>query len=589
MPLRTHCNGECTFKVVARPEVDGSSLEGAADDDADNEAVSLGFGQGAGLFGGNAMSFGTAGNTFGAAPGPSAQMGMGFGGGFGGGPAFGGSSFGATSPFVSAPPPTLGFGGGLSLGGFGASPFGAGGGGGGLGAVATPFGAPPMASTTMAPPVADDDGSVEVQDAAAAATGDLFLDVDQGAQVLLQLPPTPSVGASDAQLKEQYSVTVVMRVMGLPPAGKLAALLRFSQPADVATRYRLCASLFLDDAGSVLTRDMLPGGGIVDEHGGGAPLPSAALGAPADSLGCVVRPGEWHVITVNVDCSTGQALVYVDGETSSAASTGIGLPAVSRELLALGSRITLLGGGKAAEHRGGHIRFVGVRRGALLTALQISRQVLLKDASLALPRILCLVEPAGVEDEVEQAATGQEWPCRNRRQCVWLESVRAAGRNGHSATRKDFKEDHTDAPSDDGPPEAERVVRLGSLEGGGQPTRLAFYAMPTASFTHAARHNLTKVEQVRVKQSKETQAITALEKVRAIKAARAAGFTMKKPTTDEEVALAAKRVVLQTKAIDEAPRLARMEDILDGPLLHGLNPPFADKPTPSVGSPPAPP
>ena len=347
--------------------------------------------------------------------------------------------------------------------------------------------------------------------------GDMFLDVDHGGHMLLQLPPAPILNhhelgetLGDARCAEKYSVTVVLRVAGLPSAGQCAALLRFSQPADVSSRYRLCANLFLDASGCVLTREQLPvrshGSSSGDDGGGGAiahtsstlqrgsSSASGAVSSKGRRRGCV-RAGEWHVLTVNVDCAAGHVALYVDGDpaapplgdattgsiSTSADGTVSGAtlpqsPPSPPQLLALGSRITLFGGGRAAEHRGGQVRLVAVRRGALLTETQIRRQTLLKDPSVALPRVLCISEPAHIEESSSQddqetgklgsiAASATAWPDENRRQCVWLQSVRAAGALGHEATQEHVtagadgkaKKDTANSVRDDLPPEAERT------------------------------------------------------------------------------------------------------------------------------------
>ena len=115
------------------------------------------------------------------------------------------------------------------------------------------------------------------------------------------------------------------------------------------------------------------------------------------------------------------------------------------------------------------------------------------------------------------------------------------------------------------------TIRLGSSEDGS-----AFYALPTSSFAHAARHSLTKVEAERVKKAMEARAIAELERERDAKAAKAAGVPLKVPSAEEAAKQSALRVVQETKGIETAPRLARLEDVLAGwPVIHGLNPPPA--------------
>ena len=71
---------------------------------------------------------------------------------------------------------------------------------------------------------------------------------------------------------------------------------------------------------------------------------------------------------------------------------------------------------------------MSVRRGALLSAPQVGRQLVLKDPAISLARILCVNEPISILNDDEPAPHG--WPNRNRRQCVYLNSICAAGALG---------------------------------------------------------------------------------------------------------------------------------------------------------------
>jgi ribosomal protein L37E len=85
---------------------------------------------------------------------------------------------------------------------------------------------------------------------------------------------------------------------------------------------------------------------------------------------------------------------------------------------------------------------------------------------------------------------------------------------------------------------------------------------------------LTKVEAARVQKSKERLKIAQLERARDEKAAKVAGVPLNVPSREEAAELAAWHVVQQTKGIETAPRLARLEDLLTSwPLVHGLYPP----------------
>ena len=236
-------------------------------------------------------------------------------------------------------------------------------------------------------------------------------------------------------------------------------------------------------------------------------------------------------------------------------------------LLALGSRMTLYGGGRAAEHRGGHVRFIAVRRGALCSAEQVARMAILKDQDISLPRILCVVEPhadgyvAAADADVGAAGAGAvaggaleshkdggdggaggtggadgasaggaggvghlEWPDQNLRQYVWRESIQKAGEKGKVAQGEakelrggDKGEDEGEAASEPGrskgSTDPSAVLRLGSValgregreggSGGSGGGRLAFVSMPSARFAHAARHELAKAETGRAKQAME--------------------------------------------------------------------------------------
>eukprot|EP01043_Picozoa_sp_COSAG02_P055521 COSAG02_NODE_6447_length_3564_cov_1.635786_3_plen_364_part_00 len=214
-----------------------------------------------------------------------------------------------------------------------------------------------------------------------------------------------------------------------------------------------------------------------------------------------------------------------------------------------------------------------MRRGALLTEQRISRSVALKNPALTFARVLCVDEPIPASvDEPELEPAPSRWPDRNRRQCVYLASIRAAGARGvvgadDSGDSAGVADDSQDAAPGD-------VIRLGRVGTAMGRTSAAFYATPTAKFAHSARHNLTTVEAARVQKSKEELKIAELEGARDAKAAKAAGVKLHVPSGEDAAGLAALRVVQKTEAIETAPRLARLEDLLTSwPLLHGLYPP----------------
>eukprot|EP01047_Picozoa_sp_COSAG01_P044189 COSAG01_NODE_3978_length_5471_cov_3.755862_4_plen_644_part_00 len=381
-------------------------------------------------------------------------------------------------------------------------------------------------------------------------------------------PTSVTEGSSGRQSSEQYGVVAVVRVTSLPLPGQLTALLRLSQPIDVASRYQLCASLFLDDGGRIITRSALP-----DEDT--APSSTAALAPTAQPDKCV-RPGVWHVIILNADCVSGQVMIYLDGVPS--ATSAPELP----ELLVLGSRITILGGGRAAEHRGGHLRLVAVIRGALLTDAQIQRYTILRDPSFTLPRTLCLAEPSPVDQAVSSldstAAVSnrhEAWPFWKKQQCLWLESVRTAAATPTTTAESIKTEGADDVVSLD----LGRIIRLGSRRSGpAADTQLAFWAMPTAASAHAARHHLPQLEQKRVQDVHESAAVAALTQARDDKLAKAAGHPPQKPSAAAAATASITQLSRSTPpiAIAAPPRLARLQDLhACWPLAHGLCPPPA--------------
>lgn len=208
-----------------------------------------------------------------------------------------------------------------------------------------------------------------------------------------------------------------LKLQSLPANGQLAALLRFSPPDCSQARRRHMASLYCDCRGnvnhnlhpivqpevtasatspdvnstqtvtSVAAPSVMYWNQAVGKWAGGASEGSTAsvdpasdgasagaekgekkadkkddkLDKSADKKTLRLREGRWMVVSASVQVAAGRMTTYLDGQ----------LLSVEENLepcdLSLGPRLIILGGGKAAQSRGGSVRRVLVRDASMDT------------------------------------------------------------------------------------------------------------------------------------------------------------------------------------------------------------------------------
>ena len=194
-----------------------------------------------------------------------------------------------------------------------------------------------------------------------------FLQCEGSSEITIHVPP-PSVdvspddgavhgGGEDQQREEtrDFAVTIELKLKSLPTRGQFAALMRFNSPDASQARRRHMASLYYDSEGNV-------GHGLTAREPPALkwPIPGPQEGTEAQETGqkeqqatpMRLREGRWMVLTASVQVAAGRLTVYMDGQVLSVEEN------LDPHHLALGSKFILLGGGKAAQSRGGSVRRV---------------------------------------------------------------------------------------------------------------------------------------------------------------------------------------------------------------------------------------
>ena len=174
-------------------------------------------------------------------------------------------------------------------------------------------------------------------------------------------------GGASSPLSSDFSVTIEMKLLSLPPSGQLAALVRFNSPDSVSglARRRHMASLYLDSRGHVghnlQALPLTDGAAIAGGRQECNPVQKDddKMARPKVNL----REGRWIVLTACVEVAAGRMTTYIDGKLFSAEEN------LEPRDLSLGSKLVVLGGGKAAQSRGGSVRRVLVHD-VILTAEQ---------------------------------------------------------------------------------------------------------------------------------------------------------------------------------------------------------------------------
>lgn len=131
---------------------------------------------------------------------------------------------------------------------------------------------------------------------------------------------------------ERFSVSLEARFERLPPKGHCTALVRFFPSTFGRSRSRHLASVYLTHRGRVVGFNRLG----EDE-----------LDAPDEA--CLVKANVWHVITMVVDAHEGLLKCFVDGKLSTQSHH------LDPDSLTLRHQLVVLGGGKQAQARGGHV------------------------------------------------------------------------------------------------------------------------------------------------------------------------------------------------------------------------------------------
>jgi hypothetical protein len=166
--------------------------------------------------------------------------------------------------------------------------------------------------------------------------------------------------AGSVPLSSDFSVTIEMKLLSLPPSGQLAALARFNSP-DVASgmaRRRHMASLYLNSAGQIghnlLSLDASDGT-TAGSRAVGSSMPAVQVKTAGKEHGtqesktaereednraaqqATLREGRWVVLTASVEVSAGRMTTYLDGKLLSTEEN------LEPRDLSLGSKLIILG------------------------------------------------------------------------------------------------------------------------------------------------------------------------------------------------------------------------------------------------------
>ncbi len=149
----------------------------------------------------------------------------------------------------------------------------------------------------------------------------------------------PARGGAN-QTTGQFTISLELRVLKLPPTGHLQSLLRLPLPDLTQTSQMHKTTLYLNGDGRVVS----------------APL---ATGGEVDAKSAKMKPGYWAVVTAVVDPTKGTIITYINGKLC---HEGVGLDPTE---IRLQHKIVVLGGGKQALTRGGDIRRIMIHSVAL--------------------------------------------------------------------------------------------------------------------------------------------------------------------------------------------------------------------------------
>eukprot|EP00808_Paulinella_micropora_P015456 g71669.t1 len=209
----------------------------------------------------------------------------------------------------------------------------------------------------------------------------------QGSSVSLQVPPGFLPDAGEDELTalgcaKKWSVTMQVAPLKLPTAGNMYALMK-CEPIEAAassrSRSRQVALLYVDDKGVV-----------------GASKDQGVSIHSTQSKGGKLGPNTWGTVTVVVDAKAGSLSAYVSGVLSSRTS------GLDEEVCTLRQKLTLFGGGKAAQFGGGSLRRV-LLHDQLLTEPLINEVFQLGRSETKGHPLVILVDPLTPSNEEEEA------------------------------------------------------------------------------------------------------------------------------------------------------------------------------------------
>lgn len=173
------------------------------------------------------------------------------------------------------------------------------------------------------------------------------VDTDSDKETAEQTAYRAAFGGAPASLSPDFSVTIEMKLLSLPPSGQLAALVRFTSPevASAMARRRHMASLYLDSRGQV-------GHNLQAVHPTDVATSAAGLASGSSAQECktaqkdddkatnsqaCLREGRWVVLTASVEVAAGHLTVYLDGKLIAAEQN------LEPRDLSLGSKLIVLG------------------------------------------------------------------------------------------------------------------------------------------------------------------------------------------------------------------------------------------------------
>jgi hypothetical protein len=204
-----------------------------------------------------------------------------------------------------------------------------------------------------------------------------YLRCYNGCSFTVQIPTLSPIVAPESvthakiAISGGFTVSMEIRVEKLPVKGQLTSLLRFSIPNVTQNRKKNVSNIYLDDKGRVVcnfpTEKSVPAQSFFYKK--------SVLSSPADKLiddetttglvmkdrDVVMRPGIWHVVSVSVIPESGSLCSFIDGELCHSFNGNC----IDGDSLKLQHKLTVFGGGKQSEVRGGDIRKLVIHDAAL--------------------------------------------------------------------------------------------------------------------------------------------------------------------------------------------------------------------------------